>query len=328
MDLNAEYYSQNASSFFDSTVNVDMSALHDVFLSKLPARAHILDAGCGSGRDAKAFADRGHRVSAFDASSDLASLASQHCGIEVAVRGFADVDEVEAYDGIWCCASLLHVPAAELPACFAHLWRALRPGGCLYVSFKLGVGEREHAGRRFTDADDATLRGWLSALSQVSVVETWVSEDKRPDRSDRWINGLIVREPATPRRLVTGGDDPFLPHLSQAMARATEIDIAVAFIKTTGIRLLLPDLLAALEPPCGSTSPTRRVRVLTSDYLDVTDPEALRLLLLLQDQGGEVRVEESVDGMVKPPAGGRQLRLTGGQVPGRLTGEGHPGVPG
>ena len=208
----------------------------------------------------------------------------------VGVRTFSDFGEVEAYDGVWCCASLLHVPAAELPACFARLWRALRPGGCLYVSFKLGVGEREHAGRRFTDADDKTLRGWLSALSQVSSVETWVSEDKRPDRSERWINALVVRAPNAPRKLVTGGDDPFLPHLSQAMARATEIDIAVAFIKTTGIRLLLPDLLAALQPPTGSTSPNRRVRVLTSDYLDVTDPEALRLLLLLQDQGGEVRV--------------------------------------
>ena len=290
MAPNSEYYGQNARSFFDSTVNVDLSALHEAFLSKLPAKAHILDAGCGSGRDARTFADRGYRVSAFDASPELASLASQHCGFEVGVRTFSDFGEVEAYDGVWCCASLLHVPAAELPACFARLWRALRPGGCLYVSFKLGVGEREHAGRRFTDADDKTLRGWLSALSQVSSVETWVSEDKRPDRSERWINALIVRAPTAPRKLVTGGDDPFLPHLSQAMARATEIDIAVAFIKTTGIRLLLPDLLAALQPPTGSTSPNRRVRVLTSDYLDVTDPEALRLLLLLQDQGGEVRV--------------------------------------
>jgi len=152
LDPNTEYYSQNARSFFDSTVNVDMSALHEAFLTKLPARASILDAGCGSGRDAKAFADRGHKVPAFDASAKFASLATQHCGFEVAVRRFTDIDEVEAYDGIWCCASLLHVPSTELPHCFARLWRALRPGGCLHVSFKLGDGEREHAGRRFTDA--------------------------------------------------------------------------------------------------------------------------------------------------------------------------------
>jgi superfamily II DNA or RNA helicase/SAM-dependent methyltransferase len=293
MDSNSKYYSQNARSFFDSTAFVDMSGLHDVFLSRLPAKAHILDAGCGSGRDAKTFVDRGFSVSAFDASPDLASLASQHCGFAVDVRTFGDVVEVEAYDGIWCCASLLHVPADGLPTVIRQLWRALRPGGCVYVSFKLGVGEREHAGRRFTDADDDTLRGWLSPLALVSSVETWVSEDKRPDRSERWINGIVVKAVPASRKLVTGGDDPFLPHLSQAMARATEIDIAVAFIKATGIRLLLPDLLAALQPAVDGTLPNRRVRVLTSDYLDVTDPEALRLLLLLQGTGGDVRVYET-----------------------------------
>jgi len=293
MDSNYKYYSQNARSFFDSTAFVDMSGLHDVFLSRLPAKAHILDAGCGSGRDAKTFVDRGFRVSAFDASPDLASLASQHCGFAVDVRTFSEVVEVDAYDGIWCCASLLHVPVSDLPEILGRLWRALRPGGCFYVSFKLGVGEREHAGRRFTDADEETLRGWLSSLALVSSVETWVSEDERPDRSEHWINGIVVKAVPASRKLVTGGNDPFLPHLSQAMARAGEIDIAVAFIKATGIRLLLPDLLAALQPAVDGTPPNRRVRVLTSDYLDVTDPEALRLLLLLQGTGGEVRVYET-----------------------------------
>lgn len=290
MGSNATYYSQHARSFFDSTVHIDMSELHDTFLSRLPATAHILDAGCGSGRDAKCFVDRGYAVSAFDASRELAALATQHCGFEVAVRSFADVVEVETYDGIWCCASLLHVPAAELPSTLARLWRALRPGGCLYVGFKHGVGEREQAGRRFTDADEATLRGWLAGLTQVASVQTWQSEDQRPERSDTWINALAVRAPELPSKLVTGGNDPFLPHLSQAIARANEIDIAVAFVKTSGIRLLLPDLLAVLAPQTECASPNRRVRVLTSDYLDITDPEALRLLLLLQAQGGDVRV--------------------------------------
>ena len=290
MDENTDYYNQNAVSFFISTVDVDMSALHDAFLVKVPAGGRILDAGCGSGRDAKAFSVRGYDVTAFDASPDLAKLASAYCGFDVAVRTFYAVDEIDAYDGIWSCASLLHVVAQDMSDVIGKLMRALRPGGCLYLSFKLGTGERRHGGRRFTDADDATLRGWFAVMPQVSFIETWITDDKRPDRADKWINALVVRSPAPARKLVIGGDDPFLPHLSQAMARATEIDIAVAFIKTTGIRLLMPDLLAALLPLAEPGGPIRRVRVLTSDYLDVTDPEALRLLLLLQDQGGEVRV--------------------------------------
>jgi superfamily II DNA or RNA helicase/HKD family nuclease/protein-L-isoaspartate O-methyltransferase len=290
MHDSADYYKHNAASFFQSTVTVDMSALHDAFLRTLPPGSRILDAGCGSGRDAKAFASRGYNVTAFDASPDLAELASKHCGFEVLVRTFSDVSEIDAYDGIWCCASLLHVAAREMSEAIGKLWRALRPGGSLYLSFKLGTGERAHDGRRFTDADEGTLRAWFASVAQVSSLETWITEDSRPDRSEQWINALVLRSPRPARKLVTGGDDPFLPHLSQAMARATEIDIAVAFIKTTGMRLLMPDLLAALLLVDLSGDPTRRVRVLTSDYLDVTDPEALRLLLLLQDQGGEVRV--------------------------------------
>ncbi len=290
MDDNTEYYNHNAARFFGSTVDIDMLALHEAFLVKLPTGGRILDAGCGSGRDAKAFALRGYDVTAFDASPELAKLASAHCGFDVAARTFSDVDEIDAYDGIWSCASLLHVADQDMSRAIGRLWRALRPDGCLYMSFKLGSGERVHGGRHFTDANDATLRGWLVAMPQVSMVESWITEDKRPDRSEQWINALVMRSPAPARKLVTGGDDPFLPHLSHAMARATEIDIAVAFIKTTGIRLLMPDLLAALEPSPSPSGAPRRIRVLTSDYLDVTDPEALRLLMLLHDQGGDVRV--------------------------------------
>ena len=157
-----QYYDQFAAEFFGSTVGVDMAQIHQRFLAELTPGARILDAGCGSGRDARAFSEAGFQVTAFDASAELARLASTHCGFEVAVRRFEDVDEVETFDGIWCCASLLHVPLAAMPATLDRLWRALRPGGTLYLSFKHGTGERVHGGRRFTDADEATLRQWFS----------------------------------------------------------------------------------------------------------------------------------------------------------------------
>ena len=72
----SDYYRQNAEPFFSATVQVDMTPLHERFLATLPAGARILDAGCGSGRDAKAFAERGHAVAAFDASPELARLAA------------------------------------------------------------------------------------------------------------------------------------------------------------------------------------------------------------------------------------------------------------
>jgi hypothetical protein len=109
------YYTQHAAEFFHSTVGVDMAPIRQRFIARLPPGGHILDAGCGSGRDARAFAEAGFRVTAFDASAELARLASAHCGFAVAERRFEDVDEVAQFDGIWCCASLLHVPLAAVP---------------------------------------------------------------------------------------------------------------------------------------------------------------------------------------------------------------------
>lgn len=285
MDDADDYYRRFAAEFFRSTVGVDMTPIYQRFLSGLRPQASILDAGCGSGRDAKAFADAGFRVSAFDASAELATLASAHCGFEVGLRRFDEITETAAYDGIWCCASLLHVPLARLPDTLARMWRSLRPGGRMYVSFKHGTGERVQGGRCFTDADEAVVRRWFDAFPDLSSIDVWLTDDLRADRRDRWTNALAQRLPEPERRLVTGGDDHFLPHLSEAFSQATQADLAVAFIKTTGLRLLMPDLQAMVD-----SGEPRRVRVLTSDYLDITDPEALRLLLLLKDRGAEVRV--------------------------------------
>jgi 2-polyprenyl-3-methyl-5-hydroxy-6-metoxy-1,4-benzoquinol methylase len=187
------YYDRHATEFFTATVSVEMAPLYARFMAGMPCHAHILDAGCGSGRDAKAFADAGFRVSAFDASPKLAQLARAHCGFDITVRRFEDMTEAAAYDAIWCCASLLHVPVAEMPVILYRLWRALRPGGRLYASFKHGQGEREHGGRRFTDANEVTLRAWCAALEDVQTTELWITADQRPDREEQWINAVVTR---------------------------------------------------------------------------------------------------------------------------------------
>jgi HKD family nuclease len=291
----AAYYDERAEAFFAQTANVDMTALHDRFLAHIQPNGLVLDAGCGSGRDAKAFLARGFRVAAFDASPRLAQLASEYLGQAVAVHTFTDIAERKCYDGIWACASLLHLPLAEMPAALLRLWTALRPGGAFYLSFKLGEGERAQDGRHFTDANEATLREWLRILPGMSSVECWLTEDQRPDRHDQWINAIALRAADSTNKLVTGGDNPFLPHLCRSISQATEIDFAVAFIKATGLRLLLPDLHDALAGQVESKHAPARLRVLTSDYLDVTDPDSLRLLLLLQEQGAQVRVYEAAN---------------------------------
>ncbi|MGE0112199.1 class I SAM-dependent methyltransferase [Aquabacterium sp.] len=195
--VNPGYYTQHAEAYARTTRTVDMAPLYARFLPHVPAGGLILDAGCGSGRDALAFLQQGYAVEAFDASPELAQLASQHAGIPVKVMRFQDVDDTALFDAIWACASLLHVPEREQPEAWRRLWRALKPGGVVYASYKLGQAERvDEAGRAFTDADEARLSEWLNPLQGIARLETWLTTDQRPGQMQTWLNGLVFRQPA------------------------------------------------------------------------------------------------------------------------------------
>jgi len=296
MSSTVDYYNINALNFFNDTIGVDMSTLHDRFLSEIPPGGYVLDAGCGSGRDAKTFKERGYRVAAFDASPALTELACKHVGQEVEVRTFAEVDENAVYDGIWACASLVHLPMGKIPDAITRLWRALKPGGVLYVSFKEGQGEREKDGRHFTDLNEPTFRQLFVDSMDVEQFECWQTIDLRPGRDDLWLNAIIRRKHHVIDRLITGGENnPFLPCLLEGIRQADEIEMAVAFIKATGLRLLFADLKDAIAPAEESKRQPARLRIITSDYLDVTDPEALRSLMLLQERGAQIRVYEAAE---------------------------------
>ena len=188
------YYNQNAQSFSDSTLNVDMSALYAEFLPLIPKHGHILDAGCGSARDAMYFKQQDFTVSAFDASPELAKLASNYLQQAVEVKTFQQLNCTNKYDGIWCCASLLHVPKVELPQVFLKLQNALKPNGVLYVSFKYGTQERVHNGREFTDLNEDGLTALITQHTELKIIKQWQTIDQRPERENEvWLNALMQR---------------------------------------------------------------------------------------------------------------------------------------
>ena len=198
-----QYYANNAHDFAQSTLHVDMGELYKEFLPLLPSshhsdheKIHILDAGCGAGRDALAFKQLGYKVTAFDACSELADIASFHLQQSVYVKTFRQVKEHAQYHGIWCCASLLHVAHNELPDRFTKLASALKPNGILYASFKYGKGERSDGNRTFSDLTETCLEDLLEQIPSLNVVKVWQSKDQRPDRSEQvWLNVVTVKEP-------------------------------------------------------------------------------------------------------------------------------------
>ena len=194
MDDTLQYYDQHAKAYVDSTRDVEFSQTQERFLQYLEPGARILDFGCGSGRDTKYFRNRGFRVEAVDGSAEFVRIASEYTGINVRRMLFQDLDEVERYDGIWACSSILHLPCAELEVVLGKMARALRRRGIVYTSFKYGTEEGERSGRYFTNMTEAKMAGLLERIPVYDGEEMWVTFDVRPGRGDeRWLN-MILRK--------------------------------------------------------------------------------------------------------------------------------------
>ena len=141
MNNTLKKYNENAKEYFEQTKAADMREIYNHFLLMLPKSACILDFGCGSGRDSKFFLEKGYEVKAIDGSSSLCKLASEYIGQDVECMRFDELSDVSKYDGIWACASLLHVERKELPSIFKKMLLALKDNGVIYASFKKGDQE-------------------------------------------------------------------------------------------------------------------------------------------------------------------------------------------
>ncbi len=191
--MSVNYYDENAETYFETTVSADMDQVRDAFLKQIPQGGQVLDAGCGSGRDAKAFADQGYQVTAFDASAEMVRLARKYTALEVRQMTFDQMEWQDRFDGIWACATLLHVPRNELADTFKRFVRALKPSGAWFISMKLGTSTREIEGRAFTDVTEVELASLLVSVG-LCLSEMWLTDDVRPGRSDRWVNAIAVRQ--------------------------------------------------------------------------------------------------------------------------------------
>lgn len=193
MSKTIDYYESNADGYYDSTVNLDMSAQYNMFEKRLYAGAHILDLGCGSGRDTKFFLDQGYEVTAIDGSEKLCDKASAFTGIEVRNITFQDMDYLDEFDGVWACASLVHINPDELPEILQKINISLKDGGILYMSFKLGdfCGERDD--RYYTDLNEESITKLVNMISEFSLQETAISDDVRDGMDNQWISVIVIK---------------------------------------------------------------------------------------------------------------------------------------
>lgn len=194
MTKTLNYYNQCAEAYNETTLNIEFDSKREMLLKYLQPNAHILDLGCGSGRDSKGFLQKGYKVTAVDGSKELCKIASKNIGQDVICQLFNELDAVNEFDGVWACASLLHLPTNELKQTLKRVEKALKKDGYFYASFKYGDFEAERDGRYFNDFTEVSFSTLLKEFPNLELQEVEVTTDVIPGRENvSWLNVIMKK---------------------------------------------------------------------------------------------------------------------------------------
>jgi SAM-dependent methyltransferase len=135
-----------------------------------------------------------YQVVSIDASVEMVRATTQLTGHEARVMKFSALNFENDFDGIWACASLLHVSRRKLGEVLGRFWSALKPDGVLYMSFKYGDSERMEEGRFFNDMNEDLLRSFLPD-DRWRMLKLWLTDDVRQERQSgiKWLNAIVRR---------------------------------------------------------------------------------------------------------------------------------------
>lgn len=189
------YYNTNSKNFIEATFTADMFLFYDEFTQLLPKNASILDIGCGSGRDSLWFINHGYKVMAHDGAEEMVKHCQLLIGASVIHATFEEFWTESKFDGLWACASLLHVPREELVSLVNKYATFLKDKGVFFMSFKLREVDHEKDGRIFTNFTEKSIEKLIEQCKGLTIVKVIKSVDVREGREDEeWLSVIVTKE--------------------------------------------------------------------------------------------------------------------------------------
>ena len=186
------YYESNAERYAAETFSADMSEQYQRFLPLLKKGAKILDVGSGSGRDACYFQKHGYQVTALEPSKNLCREIRKVFPGEIVCSDIQNYRSTERYDGIWACASLIHLQEEEILCFFKKIDMYLNDNGIVYASGKSGISTGEvEDGRFFLEFTEQLVEKILTVNKQLQLEQLWYTEDVSGRRGFRWLNVVL-----------------------------------------------------------------------------------------------------------------------------------------
>jgi ubiquinone/menaquinone biosynthesis C-methylase UbiE len=148
------FYDQNVDEYIKNTTNLQNKDWIDKFISYLPKNGSVLDIGCAYGRDTNFFASKKYVTTGIDLSQKMIDKAKESVpDVKFFVMNMLELDfEDNAFDGVWCSATLLHLKKADAIKSLKEIKRVLKVNGVLYFNLKEGEGEKTINDDRYDNA--------------------------------------------------------------------------------------------------------------------------------------------------------------------------------
>ena len=187
-----DYYNRYAVPYYEKTVDADMGEVMKPFVELLPENAEVLDLGCGSGRDTLALEEYGFYVTPLDGAEKMCRLAEVNIDRDVLCMTYDEMDFDDVFDGIWACASFLHLQEKEVLGFFEKIDLYLNDNGVVYLSGKNGISTgKAKDGRYFLEFTEQLVEKILLVNRQLKLAELWYTEDAGDRKGFRWLNVIL-----------------------------------------------------------------------------------------------------------------------------------------
>jgi ubiquinone/menaquinone biosynthesis C-methylase UbiE len=166
--------------------------LAHLMIQQLGASAHLLDIGCGTGRDMAWFEHHGLHITGIDLATNMLRFAQQRTAGSLIQGSMQYLPFRSAsFDGAWCCASLLHIPKLELPTVLQEIRRVVRQQGLVMISMQEGDGEEWSGG--YVDGVTRFFARYqadeLLALVQANGLSV-IDDTREPGKRRTWLTLL------------------------------------------------------------------------------------------------------------------------------------------
>jgi SAM-dependent methyltransferase len=180
-----------AQDWHDQPAPSDLHALVRRFF--IPGRT--ADIGCGSGREVAWLAAQGFQAIGYDASPGLlAEARARYPGLDFRHAALPDLAELAdgSFANVLCETVIMHLDRAAIAPSVRRLFAILKPGGTLYLSWRVteGADQRDAQGRLYAAFDADLVRRGLHAAAIL------LDEDVVSASSGKRIHRIVARRPA------------------------------------------------------------------------------------------------------------------------------------